>query len=471
MPTVLTKTTDGLILADDFERAPTSVLGGDWTERSGSWDLWNLPGGDDRLRCADTTNNRFAENDAETVGRAFGQAIMRHDVDQFPAFVLRFNWGGGSFDGYAMQIGPTGGGVALLRLNNGAQTLLDGAIANSGSGSDHLVQLFVDDSEQQGWWNGVTYNGTDATHDAQDGTFAARHGYSPLSGTGTAQWSHVIWCRDRIITVSNLPVGYRAEVLDSSASVVRDFTGPTLFEDFSHAGGCGQPVPIAGWAAVVVYDTNDDEYARYDGAVYPGDIFELGSAPSPTPSPTDPVLESDLTTRRRPFSISFPSEHDPVVYKELNQLINQLNLEDHFIIQLVQGAPTSLAAAAFILASPSAALASALSLTDSATIAWDTTTIGGQVSASVRDDSITYAKLQNVSAGERLLGRGSTSGGAGDVEEIEIGAGLAMDGRTLKVDTAASVGAFGLLVQDGATNPPVNLYLEDGTDWLYADGA
>lgn len=32
------------------------------------------------------------------------------------------------------------------------------------------------------------------------------------------------------------------------------------------------------------------------------------------------------------------------------------------------------------------------------------------------------------------------------------------------------VGTYGLLVQDGATFPPVSLYLEDGSDWLYADG-
>lgn len=32
------------------------------------------------------------------------------------------------------------------------------------------------------------------------------------------------------------------------------------------------------------------------------------------------------------------------------------------------------------------------------------------------------------------------------------------------------VGTYGLLVQDGATSPPVTLYTEDGTDWLYADG-
>lgn len=36
--------------------------------------------------------------------------------------------------------------------------------------------------------------------------------------------------------------------------------------------------------------------------------------------------------------------------------------------------------------------------------------------------------------------------------------------------SGGGLGAFGLLVEDGATSPPVSLYSEDGTDWLYADG-
>jgi hypothetical protein len=35
---------------------------------------------------------------------------------------------------------------------------------------------------------------------------------------------------------------------------------------------------------------------------------------------------------------------------------------------------------------------------------------------------------------------------------------------------SGGAGVFGLLVQDGAATPPVTLYQEDGTDWLYADG-
>jgi hypothetical protein len=55
----------------------------------------------------------------------------------------------------------------------------------------------------------------------------------------------------------------------------------------------------------------------------------------------------------------------------------------------------------------------------------------------VDNDAITYAKMQNVSADSRLLGRGSASG-SGDVEEISLGSGLSMSGTTLSASGVAN---------------------------------
>lgn len=62
----------------------------------------------------------------------------------------------------------------------------------------------------------------------------------------------------------------------------------------------------------------------------------------------------------------------------------------------------------------------------------DVTTSAGAVAATIANDAVTYAKMQNVSATDKLLGR-STSG-AGDVEEIACTAA----GRALLDDAAAS---------------------------------
>ena len=60
----------------------------------------------------------------------------------------------------------------------------------------------------------------------------------------------------------------------------------------------------------------------------------------------------------------------------------------------------------------------------------DVTATGpGSVAATIANDAVTYAKLQNVSSASRLLGRGSS--GAGDVQELTIGTGLAFSGTSL----------------------------------------
>lgn len=76
----------------------------------------------------------------------------------------------------------------------------------------------------------------------------------------------------------------------------------------------------------------------------------------------------------------------------------------------------------------------ALSLTGDVT----GTESAGTVNTTIANNAVTYAKMQDVSAASKLIGRGSASG-AGDPQEITLGSELSMSGTTLNV---AGGGAF-----------------------------
>jgi hypothetical protein len=68
----------------------------------------------------------------------------------------------------------------------------------------------------------------------------------------------------------------------------------------------------------------------------------------------------------------------------------------------------------------------------------------GAQAATIQNDAVTYAKMQNVSAASRLLGRGS-AGGSGDPQEISLDSSLTMSGTTLSV-TGGIPGTGGRLI-------------------------
>lgn len=92
----------------------------------------------------------------------------------------------------------------------------------------------------------------------------------------------------------------------------------------------------------------------------------------------------------------------------------------------------------------------------------------GSQAATIPNNTVTYAKMQNVSAASRLIGRGSASG-AGDPEEITLGTGLTMTGTVL----SSSGGGASVTI---STTPPVgpspgDLWFnsENGTLYVYYD--
>jgi hypothetical protein len=75
------------------------------------------------------------------------------------------------------------------------------------------------------------------------------------------------------------------------------------------------------------------------------------------------------------------------------------------------------------------------------TLTGDVTGSGtGSFAATISADAVTYAKMQNVSAASKLLGRGD--GGSGDPQEITLGSGLSMAGTTLSASAVAQTCTF-----------------------------
>ena len=79
----------------------------------------------------------------------------------------------------------------------------------------------------------------------------------------------------------------------------------------------------------------------------------------------------------------------------------------------------------------------------------DVTKAAGGTVTTIANDAVTYAKMQNVSAASRLLGRGDS--GAGDVQEIILGSGLTMTGTTLSASGGGGGGITTLNTLTAAT--------------------
>ena len=104
-------------------------------------------------------------------------------------------------------------------------------------------------------------------------------------------------------------------------------------------------------------------------------------------------------------------------------LVNNATLLVRFIRRYVPAAAAP-PDATYLVQSPHSLLTGERVVTDSPTVVWDFAT-PGTARAQIPPDAISYSHLQNI-ASSRLLGR--FTGGAGDVQEISLGAGLTLDG-------------------------------------------
>lgn len=159
----------------------------------------------------------------------------------------------------------------------------------------------------------------------------------------------------------------------------------------------------------------------------------------------------NLTTLRKPTNRQLIDPSTGVLREEwdlyLTALTKQLNAA---VGELgTDPAPEN---AEYIVSAASSGLSAERVATDTATIDYDAGT-AGQAKWNVIDDSITFAKLQNIST-DRLIGRDTAS--SGDPEQISVGGGLEFTGSggiqrsALTGDVAASAGSGSTTIQNDA---------------------
>jgi hypothetical protein len=74
-------------------------------------------------------------------------------------------------------------------------------------------------------------------------------------------------------------------------------------------------------------------------------------------------------------------------------------------------------------------------------------TTSGALATTITNDAVSYAKIQNVSAASKLIGRGDS--GSGDPQEITLGTGLTMTGTTL---SSSGGGGGSITAKDEGSN-------------------
>ena len=125
------------------------------------------------------------------------------------------------------------------------------------------------------------------------------------------------------------------------------------------------------------------------------------------------------------------------------------NSSDATLLARANHTGTQLAATISDFSTAVATTAAVTANTAKVTNATHTGEVTGATALTITADAVTYAKMQNISAASRLVGRGSAAG-AGDPEEITLGTNLSLSGTTLNAASSA-MSSVAIAFTDGDT--------------------
>ena len=153
-----------------------------------------------------------------------------------------------------------------------------------------------------------------------------------------------------------------------------------------------------------------------DGVMLPGSLHEIGVSSLEAPL----VIAVQYTTAGANKTIELWGETYDLTYAGAPKVISTKTVVNVMLLHSTAAGSDGLIALNGL--TPASQAFSSTDLTIGSSVDTHTFTIA--------NDAVTYAKMQNVSAASRLLGRGS-AGGAGDPEEITLGSNLTMTGTSL----------------------------------------
>lgn len=316
---------------DEFDRADSGTVGGNWTEfEGGAGSSVSIVSESAVIDSNDNSNPTGIYLAAVSRGEFFAQWGANLVNSGGTGLAVRWHNGVPNGDGYYMSHPG-----AINRMTSGGFSNIGNFGAFMPEAEEITFQAYVANGVQEfsGTPDGDSFpaesvTAADTTYNGQDGTIGFRGG-----GIGNdVPIRYARFFPSKYVTISNLPTGWTVEVENVGASVVASAaeSSGTATLDLSGIGGCTEPVPSAGFAAVVLKNGGGTEQYRYTtGGIYPGftatwnvasasfvgvsgdegrtyiDTIEREASTIPTTDPfakmildddLDPVYDDDLST-------------------------------------------------------------------------------------------------------------------------------------------------------------------------------
>jgi hypothetical protein len=245
----------------------------------------------------------------------------------------------------------------------------------------------------------------------------------------------------------------------SIAATTLEFTNGTVSDQGSGiaritisggGGGLGEPL-VMPYTAMAALEIDVTKFGNTK-SITADTTFTFSNATPTAGTRTELLVTADTSARTLTFPHSYSYARNATVSTVLVPASSTVSLSFVYTGSRweVYGDPVeATGTGVYVLATSPVLVTPALGTPSSGVL----TNCTGLPTAGLVNDAVTYAKIQNVSAASRMIGRGS-AGGAGDVEELSLGVGLRMSGTTVSVTRSVQLTAFDyttdVAVGDGA---------------------